>query len=153
MYQVRRQPLLPNLQRLPSYWKGKATSSTSALDCYEAEVHPVELTPCNTYFFKPNESNIATLKVITVCSLTFVFTLRSSFLVLFLLHFLFSSLFDAVVIALLCIEIARPSVTHRHSPSKTPRLRRSSLWNFSGTSHGSSTSSSTWYRFAVRMQR
>jgi hypothetical protein len=61
--QTRRVPVLPYLQRLPKSWRGEDTSLSSstrledpmdALEEHDIELHPVDNTPCRTYFYNVN---------------------------------------------------------------------------------------------------
>jgi hypothetical protein len=49
-------PVLPNLQKLASNWSGDThTSSEQSLSLItpEIELHPVDNSPCDTYFYCP----------------------------------------------------------------------------------------------------
>ena len=52
-FQSRSQPLLPNLQILPANWSGhEVLPNSPPLGVHEWQVHPVDGSLCDTYFYK-----------------------------------------------------------------------------------------------------
>jgi hypothetical protein len=70
--QTRRMPVVPYLQRLPRNWRGEAEGMPMvdpALAEHEIELHPVDNSPCRTYFYQVTEDNLRYCKVILAVQL------------------------------------------------------------------------------------
>ena len=65
-----RNPILPNLQRIPAEWIGGVIRDDPALLGNDIELHPVCNTPCKTYFYEITERNamlIRRVKLTSIC--------------------------------------------------------------------------------------
>lgn len=61
-FQSRSPPLLPNLQRLPPNWLGhEILPNSPPPDVHDWQVHPVDGSTCDTYFYRPLETMHYTL--------------------------------------------------------------------------------------------